>query len=204
MLRSGWLLVGGLGLVGGLVLLGWQYWAHQLPSPSSESLWPRLATYALYEAGSGQAVRPQALEGQVVLLAFVYTRCASVCPRLSSALRALLAQTRPEDPVTAVSISLDPERDVGPQLQAYQQAYGVPGRRWYYWRTETQAHAFLLARDLFGVMAASLPDQEIMHTDAFFLVDCQGRLFGPYNSQSVDIAKSHLQKLIRLCGKQPL
>ncbi len=203
MSRSGWLLVGGLGAVALLTTWAWRQWLHRLPPSSPEPLWPKFATYALYEAGSARPVYPQALQGRVVLLTFVYTRCPSVCPRLSGAVRELLTQTKPEDPVVAVSITLDPERDTGLQLAAYQQAYGIPGRLWYYWRTQTQAHAFLLARDLFGVRAATLPDEEILHTDAFFLVDCQGHLRGPYNSQSVDIAKIHLNQLIRLCGNKP-
>ncbi len=191
-------LMGSALVVGGVV---W-YERERLPEPfSSEPLWPRLAAYQLVD-GEGHKLSLGALHGRVVLLAFIYTRCPSVCPRLSGVLRQLLTEFAPSDPVAALSISLAPEQDTGAALTAYAQAYEVPGHTWWYARPESQPHAFLIAREVFGLTAAKLPgSEEILHNDAFFLVSCNGQVYGPYTSRDFEKAKKDLQKLIGLCER---
>jgi protein SCO1/2 len=191
---------GALGIAGlmvGAVVL-YEHW--HVPAPaSSEPLWPRLQAYKLYDE-EGALANLTPLQGRVVLLAFIYTRCPTVCPRLSASMRTLLEGLPQGVRVTALSISLDPDRDTGATLAAYAQTYQVSGHAWHYWRPESQAHAFLLARDVFGITAATLPGNgEILHNDAFFLVDCSGRLRGLYTSTALELAQHHLQKLIQLC-----
>jgi len=191
------------GALGGAALIvggiAW-YERMQLPRPvSSEPLWPRLSAYLLLDA-QGKAFSLSPLQNRVVVLAFIYTRCSSVCPRLSATMRDLLAGVDRDAPAAALSISLDPARDTGAILTTYASAYAVPGRLWYYVRPESQSHAFLLAREVFALTAAKLPGQEeILHNDAFFLISCTGEVYGPYASTDFDKAQKHLQKLIRLC-----
>ncbi len=193
------------GALGGAALVaGGFIWYERVrfPEPfSSEPLWPRFSAYRLLDA-RGQSLPVDSLRNRVVLLAFVYTRCATVCPRLSGVMREMLSEVDPSKPVAALSISLDPERDTGSALTAYARAYDVPGRVWYYARPESQPHAFLLAREVFGLTAAKLPGtSEILHNDAFFIVSCEGQVYGPYTSYDFKKARKHLQKLIRLCER---
>jgi len=189
-------------LVGAALVAGGFIWYERewLSEPfSPEPLWPRLAAYRLL-GGRGQPLSVDSLRNRVVLLAFIYTRCASVCPRLSGVMRDLLSEVGPSPRVTALSISLDPERDTGTVLTDYARAYQVPGQAWYYARPESQPHAFLLAREVFELTAAKLPGtDEILHNDAFFLVGCRGQIYGPYSSYDFKKARKQLQKLICLC-----
>lgn len=191
-------------LVGAALIAGGFIWYERehLPEPfSPEPLWPRLAAYQLVDT-RGQPISLDSLRNRVVLLAFIYTRCASVCPRLSGAMREILSGVDLSRPVAALSISLDPERDTGAVLATYARAYEVPGHIWYYARPESQPYAFLLAREVFGLTAAKLPGtNEILHNDAFFLVSCRGQVYGPYSSYDFEKARKHLQKLIRLCER---
>jgi Uncharacterized protein SCO1/SenC/PrrC, involved in biogenesis of respiratory and photosynthetic systems, COG1999 len=105
-------------------------------------------------------------------------------------------------PVAALSISLDPERDTGAVLTTYASAYAVAGRTWRYVRPQSQPYAFLMAREVFGITATTLPGQaEILHNDAFFLIGCEGQVYGPYASTDLEKARKHLQKLISLCER---
>ncbi len=191
-------LVGAALLVGGLT---W-YEREHLPEPaSSEPLWPRLATYPLTDE-KGRPFALESLRRRAVILAFIYTRCGSVCPRLSATIRELLSGVEPGAPVAALSILLDPERDTGAVLTTYASAYAVAERTWHYVRPQSQPHAFLLAREVFGVTAVTLPGQdEILHNDAFFLIGCGGQVYGPYTSADLEKTRKHLQKLISLCER---
>jgi protein SCO1/2 len=191
-------------LAGAALLVGGFSWYERehLPEPASpQPLWPRLAAYPLTD----EEGRPFALENlrrSVVILAFIYTRCPSVCPRLSSVMQELLSGVEVGAPVAALSISLDPERDTGAVLTTYAAAYAVAGRTWRYVRPQSQPYAFLMAREVFGVTATTLPGQaEILHNDAFFLIGCEGQVYGPYASTDLEKARKHLQKLISLCER---
>jgi len=181
-----------------LVAGGWLFYERYTIPPAGRVIWPAVAAYPLVDL-AGQPVRVEALQGKVVLLTFVYTRCASVCPRLSGRLREVLLHTPPEAPLVAVSLSLDPERDTLGQVEAYLASYSVPGRRWLFWRLPTQKWAFVLAETVFGLAAARLDSTNILHTDAIFLIDCEGRLRGSYTSYDENLLL-HTQKLLRLCG----
>ncbi|RMF48506.1 MAG: SCO family protein [Bacteroidetes bacterium] len=186
------------GLLVGLAGMGgwWLYEQWRLP-PKGPAVWPLLATYPLYE-GVGQPVSPEALRGQVVLLDFIYTRCPSVCPRLSNRIQTLLQELPAEAPVVAVSISLDPAHDTPDKLALYAASYEVAGRKWHFWRPASQAWAFQLAERVFGLTAAQLEGNDILHSDAILLIDCEGHLRGRYASSDETLRKN-IQKLLRLC-----
>ncbi len=191
-------------LMGAALIAGGFIWyeRERFPAPlSAEPLWPRFKAYQFVDARE-QPLSLDSLHTRVVLLAFIYTRCASVCPRLSGVIREILSEVDPSKPVAALSISLDPKQDTGEALAAYARAYEVPGHIWCYARPESQPHAFLLAREVFGLTAAKLPGtDEILHNDAFFLVSCGGQVYGPYSSYDFEKARKDLQKLIRLCER---
>ncbi|MCS6895242.1 MAG: SCO family protein [Bacteroidia bacterium] len=193
------LLIGGMG-VAGLVAGGW-WWYDQVSVPPprhSASIWPIVASYNLTDA-EGNSVRSYHLQGKVVLLDFIYTRCASVCPRLQSRLRQTLQAIPSSDRLVAVSISLDPAHDTPAYLRVHAESYKVPGHRWVFWRPISQRVAIQLATSVFGLLAAPLEGEEILHSDAIILIDCEGRIRGVYSSQDERLLQ-HTQKLIRLCG----
>ena len=74
----------------------------------------------------GQAFNNQSLHGQWTMLFFGFTHCDSVCPLRLMALakmrRLLEKQHAPLLP-NVVMVSLDPERDIGPRLTSYVQAF---------------------------------------------------------------------------------
>lgn len=186
--------------IGGAVAIAagwWWYDREAVPPPlREEPVWPQVAAYPLFQGDSAAPL--SALQGKVVLLNFIYTRCPSVCPRLQSRLQATLQAIPPTPYLVAVSISLDPEHDTPEYLQAYAQSYAVPDRVWLFWRPASQKWAIQLAEAVFGLTAAPLEGNEILHSDAILLIDCAGRVRGVYSSQDERLTK-HTQKLLRLC-----
>ncbi|MCX7606467.1 MAG: SCO family protein [Bacteroidia bacterium] len=190
---------GGIGIAGAVAGGWWWYEREVVPPPQRpDSIWPVVAAYHLRD-GQGVPVSLTAVEGKVVLLTFVYTRCASVCPRLQGRIREVLAALPPSSGVVALSLSLDPERDTAGFLSAYAQSYAVPGHTWFYWRPSDQRWALQLARSVFNLTAVPLEGEEILHSDAIFLIDCEGRVRGVYSSEDSRIL-THTKKLLRVCG----
>lgn len=71
----------------------------------------------------------QMLEGEVTVLAFVFTNCPFACPMMGAAMSDLqtrLADTR----VRFLSISVDPTRDTPERLAEYARAHGAKPERW--------------------------------------------------------------------------
>lgn len=194
------LLWGGIGIAFLFAAGWWWYDATHVPEPiRSDCVWETMAQYPLTDT-SGQPVAPLSFKGRVVLLDFIYTRCPSVCPRLQSRLHAVLSHLPPSDKLVAVSISLDPERDTPLYLATYAESYRVPGQRWLFLRPASQKWAIQLATEVFGLTAAPLEGEEILHSDAILLIDCAGRIRGVYSSED-DRLLTHASKLLQLCAR---
>ena len=161
----------------------------------------RVADFALVDQSSSPVSRA-ALEGEPWLANFVFTRCATVCPRLSERMRAvqLLAQ-RHAEPLRLVSFSVDPQHDEPAVLKSYAEAYGADPTRWKFLTgsessIEEIARGFAIA--LSGKIDPEKPDFGIMHSGHLILVDGRGRIRGYYPSSEAGVENRILVDLKRL------
>ncbi len=152
------------------------------PAPSADgglgTLWS-VPEFSLADQ-HGARVRKSDLAGHVWIADFMFTRCTSVCPMLTARLR--LEQRRLIDPsLRFVSFSVDPEHDTTEELRRYAETWGND-QRWLLLRTEP--HSLQALVDGMRVLAQSSGDPEnpILHTSLFFLVDRAGELRGMYDS----------------------
>ncbi len=79
----------------------------------------------------GRAFSLGTLRGEMVVMAFVYSRCrdARECPLISSKFHTLQEKFRGR-PVHLVEVTLDPEYDVPPVLARYGTTFGADPSRW--------------------------------------------------------------------------
>ena len=135
----------------------------------------------------GQPFGSDALDGRLWVANFVFTRCAGICPRLSARM-ARLQQVLEEEPlrdeVRLVSFSVDPEHDRPEVLAGYAERYRADPERWVF-LTGTRDEIWELSRLGFRLAVdedPGDPDEPLLHSGKFVLVDRAGRIRGYYDA----------------------
>lgn len=161
----------------------------------------RVADFALVDQTSSPVSRA-ALAGEPWVANFIFTRCSSVCPRLTERMRALqaLAQ-RHDDALRLVTFSVDPEHDEPAVLKSYADAYGADQTTWKFLTgseasIEAIARSFAVALD--GEADPGKSNFGIMHSGHLILVDERGWIRGYYPSSDAGVEKRILVDLKRL------
>lgn len=137
---------------------------------------------------TGATVVKDDLVGKVMVMNFIFTRCAAVCPVFSMRMRRV--QDRTGDiaaDLKLLSFSVDPEYDTPEVLAAYADNHGADPSRWrfvtgnYDHVRNVVAEGFMVAMDVVGEQPMGGPD--IAHSEHFVLVDRRGRIRGYYDSR---------------------
>jgi protein SCO1/2 len=136
---------------------------------------------------NGQSYGKKDLEGQVWVAAFMFTRCPTVCPRITQRMREVQSAARKKQiPLTLVSFSVDPEYDTPQILTQYAAAQSVDLANWrfltgdYALIQKTAEQGFKLALE--GKADAAAEHYGISHGSHLVLVDGQARIRGYYRS----------------------
>lgn len=125
------------------------------------------------------------LRGRVWVADFIFTNCAGPCPVMSRRMQDLQAELLRDrmDKVVCVSFSVDPERDTPAALREYADQRGASPSRWLF---VTGPKAALRALCVNGFKLAvqddASPDDQILHSSRFVLVDKRGRIRGYYRA----------------------
>jgi protein SCO1/2 len=160
-----------------------------------------VADFALVDQESSPVDRA-ALAGEPWIASFVFTRCPSVCPRLTERMRAVqeLARRRDRD-FHLVTFSVDPEHDEPAVLKSYAEGHGADAQKWRFLTGSEDsiraiARSFAVALD--GEADPTKPDFGIMHSGHLILVDGGGRIRGYYPSREDGVENRILGDLERL------
>jgi cytochrome oxidase Cu insertion factor (SCO1/SenC/PrrC family) len=125
------------------------------------------------------------LAGKLVLVNFMFTSCADICPLQTSALRQVMSTLDQAELSNLVflSISIDPTRDLPEELARYKRNYKIDTDTWIFSTgSETSINALTSAFD-------TLSDNDAMlnHRARYYLLDRRGRLLLSYNSKVTDV-----------------
>ena len=150
---------------------------------------PRQAPDFSLQGSNGQELRLSQYRGKVVLLAFGYSHCLSVCPITLHTFAQTLRQIGPAAAgVQVVYVTVDPQRDTPQILKAFVGGFdlriiGGTG-------TEQQ---LARVRNDYGVSATRIPDGNSYmydHSSSIYLIDRVGRIRAlmPYGHTPDDFA----------------
>ncbi len=134
----------------------------------------------------GRPFDSNALKGKVWIVDFIYTNCPGPCPRMTSQMHKLAGQLKDDNGIRLVSISVDPQRDTPPVLDAYAHHFGGPTPNWVL-LTGPLSTIDSLAVSTFHIGTVR---NRLTHSTRFMLIDKNGHLRGYYSTfDPVDFEK---------------
>jgi protein SCO1/2 len=141
----------------------------------------------------GESFGSDDLAGGVYVASFLFTRCATVCPRLTASLRQLERRYREEgvEEVRLVSFTVDPSHDTPARLRDYARSRRLDLERWSL-VTGAEPEVRSMVVDGFALpmgerldLAGGLVD--VAHAARLALVDRDGGVRGYYGSDAVGL-----------------
>jgi protein SCO1/2 len=136
---------------------------------------------------SNASVGDETLRGKVWVAAFFFTRCPTICPRITRRMRALqVSAAQKPQALDLVSFSVDPENDTPPVLLAYAQRFAADSKNWSFLTGEleivkrTVVDGFKLALD--GKSDPAAENGGIIHGSHLVLVDRELTIRGYYRT----------------------
>lgn len=151
----------------------------------------------------GDTVTEADAAGQVLVVDFFFTRCATICPMLTSNMKRVQDSFMAEEGVRLMSHSVTPVADSVSVLRAYGEANGVNPDRWWL-LTGPKPEVYKLARQSYF---AALDEgdgglQDFVHTENMVLVDTLGQLRGFYDGTDLDEVNRLVRDLQFLLGRR--
>lgn len=135
----------------------------------------------------GDTITEGEVQGDLLVVDFFFTRCATICPMLTSNMKKVQDVFAAQSGVRLLSHSVTPVADSVSVLAAYGEANGVDSDRWWL-LTGEKKEVYRLARQSYF---AALDEgdgglQDFVHTENIVLVDTLGRLRGFYDGTDLD------------------
>jgi protein SCO1/2 len=124
----------------------------------------------------GRRLSLKDLQGNVVVVTFIFASCADTCPLLTAKLAALAQRlgTDRGSPVRFVAITVDPERDTPEVLKAYGEGHGARAPAWAFVTGTPEEIRQVASR--YGVYFKKTPQGDVDHTFLTSLIDRRGTL----------------------------
>lgn len=122
------------------------------------------------------------LTGYIYVADFFFTRCGSICPKMSTQLTRVQEEFSKDASVKIVSFTVDPKHDSVEVLKKYATEYGAIEDKWRF-VTGTKDSIYALAQK--GYYITAMEDTahplDFIHSDKLVLVDKNGWIRGYYN-----------------------
>jgi protein SCO1 len=164
----------------------------------NDTLWHSVNDFK-FQNQLGRTVSLSDLPGKVIVADFFFTRCPSICPKLTANIRKLQTALSSKDQfkqlnpafVQFISFSVDPERDSVPVLKAYGDRMSVnPEIWWLLTGPKKQIYDFSINELKLGLADGEGVDSNFIHTQKLVLLDKEHVVRGYYNGlDSMDLKK---------------
>jgi protein SCO1 len=179
---------------------------------TTDTVWHQLPDFR-FTNQLGRPVGWQDLEDKVVVASFFFTRCPTICPRMTTNMKRLqdgisnaqrVGDNTPQW-LHLLSFSVDPERDSVRELKKWADRFGIDPSRWWLLTGPKKEiydlsieHMKVLAQDGKGV------DTSFFHTDYFVLIDRDRHIRGYYHGlDTTDVARLSRDIVLLSMEKDP-
>ena len=155
----------------------------------------------------GKPVTDRTLEGKILIVDFFFTRCGTICPRMSAHMRELLHMSLTTvdgyEEIVFLSHTVDPEHDSTEVLAKYAYEYSADTSRW---KFVTGSKEALYTQGSDGYFLAAKEDVlapgGFLHSEKFVLVDKRRRIRGFYDGTNPASMKELVTDAKMLVGEE--
>jgi protein SCO1 len=164
----------------------------------NDTIWHSVEDFK-FQNQLGRTVSLSDLPGKVIVADFFFTRCPSICPKLTANIRKLQDALSTKDQfkqlnpafIQFLSFSVDPERDSVSVLKAYSDKFGInPDVWWLLTGPKKQIYDFSINELKLGLADGEGVDSNFIHTQKLVLLDKEHVVRGYYNGlDSVDMSR---------------
>lgn len=131
----------------------------------------------------GKTVTEKTVDGKIYVADFIFTRCGSICPKMTANMTTLQNKFKDNDNILLLSHSVTPEMDSVPVLKKYAETKGIISGKWHL-LTGNENEIYALAKKQYfagDTIGYYQTGNEFLHTENFILVDRHRRIRGVYN-----------------------
>ncbi|MGV9012382.1 MAG: SCO family protein [Flavobacteriales bacterium] len=153
----------------------------------------------------GKPFTDKDVENKVLVVDFFFTRCTSICPKMSVQMQQLQLQLEGHeyDDVLFLSHTVDPEHDTPEVLKAYSKRLEADPKRWKF----LTGNAPDIYRQgnlgyLLSASADSSAAENFVHSPQFVLVDKRHHIRGMYDGTSTDAMRDLMTDLNMLLREE--
>ena len=183
-------------LLGGFYLgifWGTDYWKKKLPTINN------VKPYSFVNQ-NGDTITEGQMAGKVQVVAFFFTTCKGICPKMNTALMKIYEDNLKEEDFIILSHTVDPDTDSVGRLRYFADSLQLNPTRWMM-LTGSKEKLYEAARKSYLLddqqdESAAIADQFI-HTQLFALVDRSGGVRGIYDG----LEKKEMKKLSEDIGR---
>lgn len=159
---------------------------------------------------NGDTVTQSIVKNKIYVADFFFTRCGTICPKISSQLTRVQDIFINNPSVVFLSHTVDPEHDRPAQLKAYARKYNAIPGKWYF-LTGSKAEIYDLAMHGYYLptvdagLKEGKPDETFIHSEKLVLVDKEGIVRGFYdgtNKVDVDRLVLEIRVLLDIYSKE--
>ena len=138
---------------------------------------------------NGKTFSSSALKGKIHVASFFFTRCTTICPKISTQISRVQDTFEGDSEIKLISISVDPVHDRPEQLTAYAQRFDANPMQWSF-LTGEKKNIYPLILNGYHVPLADAseydqaiknPDETFIHSERLVLVDKEGIIRGFYD-----------------------
>ena len=184
-----------LGLIIALIAANLLIGKREHRTPSSQPVLPEISTIHSFSLTNqfGATITLENLIGRPWLADIIFTRCPTVCPRMTQTLGRLRAALSPT--LRCVSLTTDPAHDTPAVLKTFAEAHGSNYANWHF-LTGSKADLMRLAID--DLKLISVPKEEgkrdnpndlFVHSSLYILVDAKGRVRKSFEHDATNLVQ---------------
>jgi protein SCO1/2 len=132
---------------------------------------------------NGDVISNQSFTNKIYLTDFFFTRCPSICPKMTATMKAVYEHYKNNPQVFFLSHSVTPEIDSVAVLKKYAVSKSVDNNQWHF-VTGNKNDIYTIARKSYFVeqqQGLSYDSTQFLHTENLILIDKKGHIRGLYN-----------------------